>query len=404
MYSMTTVEELQVLLESASTVEGRVVISGAVVVAALLLGGVVTPYVVRRIKRLLFERFITGAYRDRLEQASQYVSIGVSLVHLIRVIQLFIVVLAGVALLVVWGLTGLAGVAIALLSDGIDPMIKVGLTIGLIVLTYVAIGFEEEFIDRLAGEDDRLDDHQAEVLLRVAQVCTVITVGVIALGLWVQEIGGLLVGAGFLGIVVGMAARQTLGSVIAGFVLMLSRPFEIGDWIEVNDNEGIVTDITVVNTRLENFDGEYVVIPNDVVSNEMVINRTRKGRLRLRVEVGIDYAADPDLAEEIAMETMTGLDEVMPVPRPQVLPTRFGDSAVVLELRFWIDNPSSRRRWRATAAVIRGVHESFARAGVKIPYPQRELSGREETGGFRLAGNRQEQRSEFGTEAETPRD
>ncbi|PSP78610.1 mechanosensitive ion channel family protein [Halobacteriales archaeon QS_1_68_20] len=384
MTPLTTVEELQSLLESATTLEGRLVVSGAVVLVAVVLGGVVTPYLVERTWSLIEERILGEAGQRRLEEADQYVDVGPTLLHVVRVVQTFVTALMAITLLVVWGMMGPAVTALGLLQGSVDTLITVGITLVLIVGAYVAIGFLEDFVDHLAEEGDRIDQHQGEVLYRVAQVSTVVVVAVAALGLWGVELGGLLVGAGFLGIVVGMAARQTLGSVIAGFVLMFSRPFEVGDWVEVGGNEGIVTDITIVNTRLENFDGEYVVIPNDVVSNETVINRTRKGRLRLRVEVGIDYATDPDFAEEVAMNVMTDLDELMPVPRPQVVPKRFGDSAVVLELRFWIDNPTSRRRWRATSAVIRNVHEAFEREGVKIPFPQRELSGRGASGGFRV--------------------
>ncbi len=88
-----------------------------------------------------------------------------------------------------------------------------------------------------------------------------------------------------------MAARQTLGSLLAGFMLMFARPFEIGDWVEIEEKEGIVTDISIVNTRIQTFDGEYVMIPNDTVGGSTIVNRSRKGRLRLEVDVGIDYDA-----------------------------------------------------------------------------------------------------------------
>jgi small-conductance mechanosensitive channel len=206
--------------------------------------------------------------------------------------------------------------------------------------------------------------------------------------MWEVDLSGLLVGAGFLGIVVGMAARQTLGALLAGFVLMFSRPFEIGDWVEIDDEEGIVTDISIVNTRIQTFAGEYVMIPNDIVSGRKIVNKSRKGRLRIEVEVGVDYEADVERAADVAKEAMKGLDEILSVPTPQVVLKEFGDSAVVLSLRFWIDKPSARRQWRARTAVIESVKAAFDSEGIKIPFPQRELTGREESGGFELAGER----------------
>ncbi|WP_237561677.1 mechanosensitive ion channel family protein [Halorubrum halophilum] len=138
------------------------------------------------------------------------------------------------------------------------------------------------------------------------------------------------------------------------------------------------------NVRLRNLDGEHVVLPNEAVNNRTIINRSIEGKLRLRVEVGIDYDVNPDHAESVALDALTELEEIMSQPAPQVLPVRFDDSAVILELRFWIDKPTPQRKWRATQVVIHNVKAAFRREGIKIPFPQRELMGRKETGGFRV--------------------
>jgi small-conductance mechanosensitive channel len=297
------------------------------------------------------------------------------------------VLVALVALLVLWGVA----------TDVIDAWDQIGGTLGkgfrivlaLVVLaaTYVASGFVKRAIDRFVEGHEAITQHQSEIAYRISQLTLYVSAVAIILGLWNVDLSGLLIGAGFLGIVVGMAARQTLGALLAGFVLMFSRPFEIGDWVEIDDEEGIVTDISIVNTRIQTFAGEYVMIPNDIVSGTKIVNKSRKGRLRIEVEVGVDYEADVERAAEIAKEAMKELDEILSVPSPQVVLKEFGDSAVVLSLRFWIDKPSARRQWRARTAVIESVKEAFEREGVKIPFPQRELTGREESGGLQLAGD-----------------
>lgn len=85
---------------------------------------------------------------------------------------------------------------------------------------------------------------------------------------------------------------------------------------------------------------------------------------------------------------MADLEEVMSQPAPQVVPVRFDDSAVILELRFWIDRPNPQRKWRAIQAVIHTVKQAFNREDIKIPFPQREFSGRAETAGFRVVKDR----------------
>jgi small-conductance mechanosensitive channel len=301
---------------------------------------------------------------------------------------------AGVTLTTATGIVG-----IVLLWDLVGPLQRSYRSLGLedlagrlllsvviLAATYAMTGFVGRVIGELTGSRSTISEHQREIVYRLTQVSLYTLAVLVVVGLFTRNLGSLLVGAGFLGIVVGMAARQTLGAVLAGFVLMFSRPFEIGDWVEIGEREGIVTEITIVTTRIQTFDGEYVMLPNDEVSGQPITNRTRKGRLRLEVEVGVDYDADPERAAEIARDAVRGLDEVLQVPTPQVVGKRFGDSAIVLGVRAWIDNPSARRRWRARTAVIEAVTDAYDEAGIKIPFPQRELTGRTEDGGFTLAG------------------
>jgi small-conductance mechanosensitive channel len=257
-------------------------------------------------------------------------------------------------------------------------------SIALFLLAYVGTRVIADSVDNLGRQTDWITEHQEEIVLRVSQLGFFVTIGLGLLTVWGISLNGLLVGAGFLGIVVGFAARQTLGSLLAGFVLMFSRPFTIGDWVRIGDQEGIVTDITIFNTRLENFDGEFVVMPNDKVSNQAITNRSQKGLLRLRVDVGIDYTNDPDRAKRVALDAISDCPEVVNAPPPQVFPKNFGDSAVVMEMRFWIDHPTPPRKWKAVSAVVTSVKSAFEEEGVEIPFPQRELSGR--GGGFDVKG------------------
>ncbi|WP_435318344.1 mechanosensitive ion channel family protein [Haloarchaeobius sp. TZWSO28] len=326
--------------------------------------------------------YVTNRVQDRLRD-----DFGDAVADVLTV--LVITVTFGGAATVVVGLWGSADEVIVAMrglpinqSDGPRIAITVVVALTLHILSRVLKRVLQDFL----GSTRALSDHQRRMTYRVAQV-VLWTVGLIViLGVWNVELTGLLVGAGFAGIVVGMAARQTLGAVLAGFVLMLARPFEIGDWVQIGDSEGIVTDISIFNTRIQTFDGEYVMIPNDIVSGERVVNRSRKGRLRLEVEMGVDYDSDVEHAVEVAKESLRDEDEILSVPTPQVVVKRFGDSAVILGARFWIDKPSARRKWRARTAVVTGLKRAFEAEEIKIPFPQRELSGRAEAGGFQVTG------------------
>ena len=386
-------------LAAITTNEARVVASAVVLIGAVIVGNVAVPLLIRGSRRALSRRVVRGPVQTWIDASRRHVPWTLSLVFFIRFLQVTVALVTILALLVIWGRLDLAALLVTSFVIAAPNFVRLVLSVSLAAGAFVGTSLLQGQIRRFGNRTDRLTQHQEEVAYRILQITTFILVGLVILGLWNVDLSGLLVGAGFLGIVLGMAARQTLGSAIAGFVLMFARPFEIGDWVLIGDHEGIVTDISINNTRLENFDGEYVVISNDRVSDDVIINRTRKGRLRVRLEVGVDYATDLDHAEATILETVKEIDEVMTVPAPQVVPTKFGDSAVVLEMRFWVDKPSARRRWRAIAEIIRAVKKAFDREGITIPFPQRELSGRAETSGFEVVSDRDEP-----TGFESPRD
>lgn len=316
--------------------------------------------------------------RESARRESRHSSVVATLASLAALVA------ATVVVVVVWGAEAAAWEAVASFQVQAEIFVRSFLTVVFLVAVYVGTGIAHRAVERFVKRTEGVTEHQAEITFRIVQISMYVLTIIIILGFWSVNLSGLLIGAGFAGIVLGMAARQTLGAVIAGLVLMFSRPFEIGDWVEVGDKDGIVTDITIVNTRLQTFDGEYVMLPNDYVGSNEVVNRSRKGRLRIHVEVGVDYGTDVDHAMDVAKDAMSDVEDILTVPRPQVVLKSFDDSAVVLDLRFWIDKPSARRQWRAQTAVISAVKQAFEEEGVKIPFPQRELSGRAETGGFRV--------------------
>ncbi|WP_327052232.1 mechanosensitive ion channel family protein [Halomicrococcus gelatinilyticus] len=321
-----------------------------------------------------------------------------------RLVDVFLLTVSGLAAVLIgqralalWNDPAAPAPTIDVFSQLTSAGARIAVTFGVLAASYVGAGMVVNVIDRFVKSSRQITGHQGEVLARISEVSVYLLAGLLLLGVWQVDVRAFLIGAGFLGIIIGLAANETLGALIAGFTLMFSRPFEIGDWIGVPTGEGVVeegvvTDITLFTTRIETFSGEYVIVPNDVVGSSTIKNYGRKGRLRLEVEVGIDYSADPYRAIQIAEGAMRDVTHVLEVPRPRAVLTRFDESAVVLELRFWIDRPSSRRKWRAITAVIADVKTAFDREGVKIPFPQREVSSREETGGFRVVDSRDRDR------------
>jgi small-conductance mechanosensitive channel len=377
------VDWLRELVASISTTEGRLAISAVVVLVTVTLVFFLAPFVINRGGQALGRLAPTGRLTEAARVVDDYIPTTTGRL-ILRAIQVVTAAVAAIALLFVWGLFDISITVLRLFGLSLPALIKAVTTLALLLAAYIAVDIFEESLAQFSQGADRITEHQEEIIYRLGNLGILAVVVASGLTIWGIDLSGLLVGAGFLGIVVGLAARQTLGSLIAGFLLMFSRPFTIGDWVALGDNEGIVTNITIFNTRLENFDGEAIVIPNDKVSNQAIVNRSERGRLRVQVDVGVDYDTDPERAQDIAIEAIDDVAAVAPTPPPEAIPKAFADSAVIIELRFWIDRPTPQQKWRATAGVVGAVKEAFDREGIKIPFPQRELSGRAETGGFRV--------------------
>jgi len=264
-------------------------------------------------------------------------------------------------------------------------------------------------IIRYWSENGRISPHQRELAHHATQFSLFLVVTLFIFGLFGLSPADLFLGAGVLGVVLGLAARKTLANVLSGLIILFGRPFEAGDWIAVGDQEGIVTDISVFNTQVRTFNEEHMLIPNDEVTAQEVINYSKTDRLRLNTEVGIDYDDDVSTAATIAKRTMESCDAVADTPNPDVILEDFGDSEVVLRLRYWIDRPTIQRKLSAQNEVIEAVKAAFEAEDVTIPFPQRELMGRSATDGLRVAraddGRRDEdQRLERAIRAVQPTD
>ncbi|WP_114577373.1 mechanosensitive ion channel family protein [Saliphagus sp. LR7] len=295
-----------------------------------------------------------------------------------------LVVLGVYSLAVVWKVTGVLGEELGSVSITAQLTGQLLLSVGTVAVTYFAIRFVNRSIDKLASRNS-ITTHQSEVAYHVSDVAIAGVAVLLLLTIWRIDLTNIFIGAGAITAVVALTARETLTSVLAGFILLFSRPFRVGEWIQVDDGDdedgtsGIVTDITIFHTELQTFDDKQVLIPNDRITSSTLTNYARNDQLRLEIEVGIDYDTDPERARSVAIEAVEDLAEIKPRPEPQAVTRRFGDSAILLEVHVWIENPTMRRALDARTAVIEAITAAFDREGITIPFPQRVHSAREDT-------------------------
>jgi len=180
-------------------------------------------------------------------------------------------------------------------------------------------------------------------------------------------------------IALGFAAQDVLGNFVSGVFIVLDPKFNIGDWIQWDDREGIVEDISFRVTRVHTFDNELVTVPNAKLTDSTIINPVAKERLRVKVDFGIGYEDGVDRARELLLEEARRHPEILDRPGATVRIHRLGDSAVVLRVRFWIANPARLDFVRVRSEYTQAVKERFDAEGIEMPYPYRQLTGEIET-------------------------
>lgn len=256
-------------------------------------------------------------------------------------------------------------------------IVNIIVTVSVLLSTYVLTGALDEATKQIFRRDGRqvVDEHRREVVFRVCQICLYFIVTVSILNYWQIDIQNLLLGAGVITVVIGLSARQTLSSALAGTVLLFSRPFKVGDWIEVGNHEGVVRRITIINTLLRTPDKEEVVIPNDRMSEETVKNKSCEGSMRVSVDVSVSYDEDLNHAKNVAKEAVIDCNNVQQNSgsEPFVRVTEFNNSSVTLTTFIWIKRPTPGRKETVLSSARQNIYSSFNENNIEIPYPHRTI-------------------------------
>lgn len=169
-------------------------------------------------------------------------------------------------------------------------------------------------------------------------------------------------------VVIGFALQDTLGNAFAGLAIQSEKPFNVGHWIRVGEFEGRVTEVTWRATKLRTKAGNFVVVPNNIVSKEALTNYSEPAApTRIEVEVGASYLTAPNVVKAALREALANSLSALKAPAPDIMLVRFDDSSVAYCVRFWIED--YERDEAARDEVRTAIYYSFARNGIDIPWP-----------------------------------
>jgi len=207
----------------------------------------------------------------------------------------------------------------------------------------------------------------------ISKLAIIIASLMVVLSLWRVNITPLLASAGIAGAAVAFAAKDTIANFFGGISVFVDKPFTIGDYIVLDKGErGEVVAIGVRSTRIKTRDDIMITIPNSLIANTKIINESAPSQnFRVRIPVSVAYGSDIDLIEKILLDIAEGDENVLPDPSPRVRFRAFGDSSLNFELLCWTEEPALRGL--AVHQLNSAIYKKFNEAGVKIPFPQRDV-------------------------------
>ena len=238
---------------------------------------------------------------------------------------------------------------------------------------YLMVWYGQEMAVRT---ETNLDEQLLPFFRRLAMVFLVLLGLIILLGRFV-DVSSLITTLGVGSLAIALAAQAALSDTISGLLIMVDRPFRIGDRVEIQDLNtwGDVVDVGLRSTHIRTRDNRTVIVPNSVMGKSLIVNHSYPDtQYRIQVHIGVAYGTDLEHARKTMIEAVRGVEGVLEDRPVEALFLEFGDSALIFRLRWWIESYVDTRRM--FDSVNTAVYQALQGEGIEIPYPQLEVRRR----------------------------
>ena len=257
---------------------------------------------------------------------------------------------------------------IALLWDVLPNIITAFITafVGWWVIRLVDIGVAK-FFDK--KDYDRTLEQFLEDFISIALKVILLVMVITQLGV---ETSSLIAMLGAAGLALGLALQGSLSNFAGGILILIFKPFKVGDFISAQGVEGTVNQITVFNTKLTTFSNQAVVIPNGNLSNDKIINYSSEPIRRENLIIGISYSSNIQKAREVVLELCLNDSRIIKEEEkmPAVFVYELAESSVDLTIRYWTNTDEF---WPTHFEMIENIKRRFDEEGIEIPFPHRVL-------------------------------
>jgi small conductance mechanosensitive channel len=246
------------------------------------------------------------------------------------------------------------------------------------ILTLISSGFIAKWIRKVVKK--RVSNQEILQLISRLTRWSVLIVGtILALDQVNFDVTGFIAGLGVVGFTIGFALQDIAKNFISGILLLYRQPFSIGERVMVSDYKGEVKEINVRDTVIETLDGELVIIPNREVYENPIINLTHIPIRRRTIVIGLGYEQDVEKAERLFLDAIKSTLEVETDPPPTIRADSLGDSALMLEALYWVDQ-KEHDFLQVHSKVVKAILHTAEENNINLPYPVqtvllRHLSG-----------------------------
>jgi small-conductance mechanosensitive channel len=230
---------------------------------------------------------------------------------------------------------------------------------------------------------ERFDRHTASIAKKIITYLLLLAILMVVLSTFGIKLTALLAAAGLFTVAIGFAAQTSISNIISGFFLLLERPFEVDDIVEVEGTAGIVLSMDMMSTKIRTFDNLFVRIPNEAILKATVKTISKYAIRRIDVDFGIAYNEKISHAKEVVTAFLKSHPLVLEDPEPLVFTLSMGDSAVNLRARVWINR---NNYISGIDQITHGIKDTLDEANIEIPYPHLTLYFGEKPE-FAISGN-----------------